>query len=94
LFIAKDLGPLGKGEIGGESDAGSLVAVAKELEKQFSGLFREGQIAQIIHQDQIKQAISSTEGFALVLSGLKALLEHNVILHLVADRFPKGLEKR
>ncbi len=44
--------------------------------------------------ERVKQAIGSTEGFALVLSGLKALLEHNVILHLVADRFPKELEKR
>jgi uncharacterized protein YndB with AHSA1/START domain len=44
--------------------------------------------------ERVKQAIASTEGFALVLSGLKALLEHNVILHLVADRFPEGLEKR
>jgi len=40
-----------------------------------------------------KQAISSTEGFTLVLAGLKALLEHNIILNLVADRFPDGLEK-
>jgi uncharacterized protein YndB with AHSA1/START domain len=40
----------------------------------------------------VKQAISSTEGFTFVLAGLKALLEHNVILNLVADRFPGGLE--
>ena len=38
----------------------------------------------------VKQAISSTEGFALVLSGLKAFLEHNIMLNVVADRFPKG----
>ncbi len=38
----------------------------------------------------VKQAISSTEGFTLVLSGLKALLEHDVILNLVADRFPRA----
>ncbi len=44
--------------------------------------------------EQVKQAIDSTEAFTLVLSGLKALLEHNVILHLVADRFPRELEKR
>ncbi len=43
--------------------------------------------------EQVKQAIDATEAFTLVLSGLKAFLEHNVILHLVADRFPKGLEK-
>lgn len=40
-----------------------------------------------------KQAIESTEGFTLVLAGLKALLEHNVILNLVADRFPEGTEE-
>lgn len=39
-----------------------------------------------------KQAVASTEGFTLVLAGLKALLEHGVRLNLVADRFPKGLE--
>jgi uncharacterized protein YndB with AHSA1/START domain len=40
-----------------------------------------------------KQATDSTQGFSLVLAGLKALLEHNVILNLVADRFPKGIEE-
>jgi uncharacterized protein YndB with AHSA1/START domain len=38
-----------------------------------------------------KQVADSTEGFTLVLAGLKALLEHNVKLNLVADRFPQGL---
>jgi uncharacterized protein YndB with AHSA1/START domain len=39
-----------------------------------------------------KQAIDSTQGFSLVLAGLKAFLEHRVKLNLVADRFPKGIE--
>jgi len=39
----------------------------------------------------VKQAIGSTEGFTLVLAGLKAFLEHNVTLNLVADRFPDGV---
>jgi len=39
----------------------------------------------------VKQAIDATEGFAFVLAGLKALLEHNVRLNLVPDRFPAGL---
>ena len=39
----------------------------------------------------VKQAIASTEGFTFVLSGLKALLEHGVVLNLVADRFPDGV---
>ena len=41
----------------------------------------------------VKQATDSTQGFSLVLAGLKALLEHNVRLNLVADRFPKGIEE-
>lgn len=40
----------------------------------------------------VSQAINSTEGFTLALAGLKALLEHNVTLNLVADRFPAGPE--
>ena len=36
----------------------------------------------------VRQAIEATEGFTLVLAGLKALLEHGIALGLVADRFP------
>ena len=39
----------------------------------------------------LNQVAASTQGFTLVLAGLKALLEHNIRLNLVADRFPKGL---
>ena len=41
----------------------------------------------------VRQATDSTQGFSLVLAGLKALLEHNVRLNLVADRYPKGIEE-
>lgn len=41
----------------------------------------------------VNQAMGSTAGFTMVLCGLKAFLEHNIMLNLVADRFPKGLEK-
>lgn len=40
--------------------------------------------------DLVKQVADSTGGFNLVLAGLKAYVEHNVILNLVADRFPEG----
>jgi uncharacterized protein YndB with AHSA1/START domain len=40
----------------------------------------------------VKQATDSTQGFSLVLAGLKAYLEHGVRLNLVADRYPKGIE--
>ena len=39
----------------------------------------------------VKQAAGSTQGFSLVLAGLKALLEHGIQLNLVADRYPTGL---
>jgi uncharacterized protein YndB with AHSA1/START domain len=38
----------------------------------------------------VQYACESTQGFTWTLAGLKALLEHNVRLNLVADRFPKG----
>lgn len=37
----------------------------------------------------VQQAIESTEGFVLVLAGLKAWLEHGLQLGLVGDRFPQ-----
>lgn len=36
----------------------------------------------------VKQAIDSMGGFSFALAGLKALLEHNVALNLVADHYP------
>jgi uncharacterized protein YndB with AHSA1/START domain len=40
----------------------------------------------------VKYAADSTQGFTLMLAGLKALLEHGVQLNLTADRYPKGIE--
>ncbi|WP_394844762.1 SRPBCC family protein [Pendulispora brunnea] len=40
-----------------------------------------------------KLVVDSTEGFAFLLAGAKALLEHGVQLNLVPDRFPDGLPK-
>jgi len=41
----------------------------------------------------VKQVADSTQGFTLVLAGLKAFLEHNIKLNLVADRFPEGIKE-
>lgn len=40
----------------------------------------------------VNQVAGSTQGFSLVLTGLKGLLEHDVRLNLVADRYPEGKE--
>jgi uncharacterized protein YndB with AHSA1/START domain len=41
----------------------------------------------------VKQALDSTGGFTWVLAGLKAYLEHNIMLNFIADRFPKELRE-
>ena len=38
----------------------------------------------------VKQALDSMSGFSFVLSGAKAVLEHDVELNLIADRYPEG----
>ena len=40
--------------------------------------------------EAVKHAVRSTEGFALVLAGAKAYLEHNINLNLMMDRFPEA----
>lgn len=44
-------------------------------------------------QEIANLAVGSTEGFSFVLAGAKALLEHDVLLNLVHDRFPDGIPK-
>jgi len=41
----------------------------------------------------VKDALDSKGGFTWVLAELKALLEHNIELHAIADAFPKGLRE-
>jgi hypothetical protein len=44
-------------------------------------------------RDEIaEQAIDSTGGFTFLLAGAKALLEHNVVLNLVADHAPPATQ--
>lgn len=38
----------------------------------------------------VQKALGSTQGFTLVLAGLKAWLEHKIQLNVVLDRFPEG----
>jgi uncharacterized protein YndB with AHSA1/START domain len=41
----------------------------------------------------VKYVADSTQGFTLMLAGLKAFLEHGVRLNLVGDRYPKGVDE-
>ncbi|MEH7273823.1 SRPBCC family protein [Neobacillus vireti] len=40
------------------------------------------------------QAIDSMGGYTMVLCGLKALLEHNIILNLVSDKAPDAIVQK
>jgi uncharacterized protein YndB with AHSA1/START domain len=40
----------------------------------------------------IRYVADSTQGFTLLLAGLKAWLEHGIQLNLTLDRYPKGIE--
>jgi len=40
---------------------------------------------------RISSIRDSTGGFSWVLSGLKAYMEHDIELNLIADRYPKEL---
>jgi uncharacterized protein YndB with AHSA1/START domain len=42
----------------------------------------------------VRYVADSTQGFTLMLAGLKALLEYNIRLNLTADRYPKGIEEQ
>jgi uncharacterized protein YndB with AHSA1/START domain len=44
--------------------------------------------------DIVNQAIDSMDGYTMVLCGVKAFLEHNVVLNLVADKAPDAHVKR
>jgi uncharacterized protein YndB with AHSA1/START domain len=41
----------------------------------------------------IKFVCEATGGFTWTLAGMKAFLEHDLELNLVADRFPKGIDR-
>jgi hypothetical protein len=40
----------------------------------------------------MRYVADSTQGFTLLLAGLKAWLEHGIQLNLTPDRYPKGIE--
>jgi len=41
----------------------------------------------------VEQVMDATQGFTLVLAGLKAYLEHGLVLNLVSDRYPAEIRQ-
>jgi uncharacterized protein YndB with AHSA1/START domain len=44
--------------------------------------------------EQVKEAVGSTDGFACVLAGAKAWLEQGLTIGLIGDRYPKRVSGR
>jgi uncharacterized protein YndB with AHSA1/START domain len=42
----------------------------------------------------MKYVADSTQGFTLLMAGMKAWLEHGIQLNLTLDRYPKGIEEQ
>jgi len=62
-----------------------------ERDATFVGITETGFVGN--SHELVQQIANSTQGFSLVLAGAKALLEHDIRLNLVPDRYPKGLEE-
>lgn len=67
-----------------------------EVEWTFKDMKKQGTYVKVVNRGfkgdangLLKQVRDSTEGFTLVLAGMKAYLEHGVQLGLVGDKFPK-----
>ena len=53
LGISKDARPFTEGEIGGDDDRGPLVEPADEMEQELAAGLGEGQIAELIENDEV-----------------------------------------
>src|SRR6185437_1021165 len=72
LGIAEHLGPIGKGEVGGDQQRGVLIELADQVEQQLAAGLTERQIAELVDDDEIVaqqllgQASAATGGFLLL----------------------------
>ncbi len=69
--------------------------VTTTVEWEFEARAEGATLVRIMHrgfpgsdEQKLQQALDSKGGFSLVLAGLKALLEHDIRLNLVADQYP------
>lgn len=70
------------------------------VEWQFESRGDQGTLVKITNwgfhgtdDEVVAQAIDSKGGFTMVLAGLKAWVEHGIVLNLVLDQFPDGCPK-
>ena len=54
MSFAEDGGPLAECEVGGDDDRGLLVEAADEAEEKLTAGLREGQVTELIEDDEIE----------------------------------------
>ena len=72
LGVAKNTGPIAKGQIGGDDDGSAFVQPADEVKQQLAAGLGEGQVAEFIENDEVhareifsEPALPAGAGFAL-----------------------------
>ena len=72
LGVAEDRRPFGEGQVGGEDDRGALVEPTDEVEQQLTSGLGEGQVAELVEDDEIapgeligEPALATGTGFGL-----------------------------
>jgi hypothetical protein len=73
LRVAEDARPLSEGEIGRNDDRGLLVETADEVEEELTAGLSEGQIAELVEDDEIEAG--EVIGDAALASGARLSLE-------------------
>src|SRR5690554_4215857 len=54
LGVAEDARPFAKGEVGGDDDRGALVEAADQMEQQLAAGLGEGQVAELVEDDEVE----------------------------------------
>ena len=70
LGVAEDRGPFAEGEVGGDDDRGALVETADEVEEELPAGLREGQIAELVEDDEVEPVEVVREAARLAAAGL------------------------
>ena len=71
-LVDEDFGPLFKGQVGGHDDASAFVGAADDFEEEFGPGLAEGDVAELVEDEQVKFFEPSQESIQFsVFSGFK-----------------------
>jgi len=75
LGVTEDAGPFAEGEVSGDNDRGAFVKLADEVEQELATGLSEGEIAQLVQDNEVEtvQVISEAALFAAAGLDLKTI---------------------